>query len=316
MKTFLKKIILFMVCVIAIVLAINALYMRKDDAYKEQVAHYANVPYGIQVSCYGSSHEAGGINVDLLPDVVGFNFANAQQLPLYDVRLMECYEDHLAEGGTALIGLSYFSLRHMPLAETPEFESYNKQNYWNLPDEYVYHYDRKTDVYVTKLPSLTAGFELFPTVFRTEETEAEKKTMEDAYMNQSITHEEALEAAKNRYETYVDRHRGSFNQECADAVYRMIAICRSHDITPVLISTPVIAEVSDYIREQNPAFFDMFYGDIETICRDTGVRYYNYLEDERFVHDYALFMDADHLNRAGAETYTKVIAREILGTDY
>ena len=317
MKKYLKTVIVYLVVLCCIVYAVNTWYMHKDLTYKDRTEKYSDVPYGIQISCYGGSHEAVGVDFSLLPDeYICFNFADGQQLPLYDVRLMKCYEDHLAEGGTALIGLTFFSLRHRPLEEMSYFESYNKGYYWNLSREYIYRYDLKTDIYVTKLPSLTAGLKLFSVLFQPKPDPRKEAEEAEAYYTKCTTPEEAAIAAVNRYESYIEYHRGYVNRECVDAVYEMIEICRKHNITPILITSPVLQEINDYIHANDPAFFEEFYADIDKICRDTGVTYYNYLEDPRFVYDYSLFMDPDHMNWSGSEKFTEIIAREVLGIDY
>ena len=302
MKGFCTKLFCFLLILGIITVGINQWYVVKDHTFAKAI-RYRNMPYGIQVSNTGSSHGAASFRYDTLPDgYTGFNFGSGYQLPVYDARLVEHYADHLADGGVLLIVISYFSL-FREMTDTFNFASFNRSFYSILPDEMVYNYERKTDI-LAKLPSLTAYFELFPTLIKREE--------EDDGTILEADPEEVRASVEGRYQSHVANDRGPCEDENVEAVYRMVEICRKKNITPVIITTPLLSEFPEQVRKRDPVFFEDFYGAIDEICDKTGIRYYDYSEDERFTHDYSLFSDADHLNERGGERFTQVVYEEIL----
>ena len=93
----------------------------------------------------------------------------------------------------------------------------------------------------------------------------------------------------------------------------MIQLCRDKDIEPILVTTPYLAEYPNAAKENDPSFFNDFYGVIAEIQANTGVRYYDYSSDERFSSRYDLFINTDHLNREGARQFTNILMEEVLG---
>ncbi len=92
----------------------------------------------------------------------------------------------------------------------------------------------------------------------------------------------------------------------------MINLLKAKNITPVLITTPYMSEYPDTVQEKSPEFFGQFYGLINKICDETGVKYYDYSRDARFKSDRTLFHDTDHLNKAGAAKFTEILFGEII----
>ena len=302
MRSFCRKLFCFLLILGIITLGVNQWYVVKDHTFDKAI-RYRNMPYDIQVCNTGSSHGAASFQYDALPDgYTGFNFGSGWQLPVYDARLVEQYADHLADGGVLLIVISYFSL-FREMTDTYNFTSYNRSYYSVLPDEMVYAYDRKADI-LAKLPSLTSYFDLLPTLLKREEVDDGTIVEADP--------EEVRASAEGRYQGHVADDRGPCEEENVEAVYRIVAICREKNITPVMITTPLLSEFPEEVRRRDPAFFDDFYGAIDEICDNTGMRYYDYSEDERFTNDYSLFSDADHMNERGSERFTQVVYEEIL----
>ena len=70
------------------------------------------------------------------------------------------------------------------------------------------------------------------------------------------------------------------------------------------------------IDEQAPDFLIYFQGLIEKIQKDTGVEYYDYSHDDRFMDDMNLFADSNHLSREGARKFTNIVMEEIVKNKY
>ena len=80
-----------------------------------------------------------------------------------------------------------------------------------------------------------------------------------------------------------------------------------------MVTTPYLKEYTQPIMDKDPAFYEDFYGVIDRIKEETGVKYYDYAFDERFVKRYEWFLNSDHLNKAGAEEFTGVLMEEVVG---
>lgn len=320
MKRFLTVLILFVLILALFTFAVNALYLYQQNQVADTMspmrnsdAVIRNVPEGIEVACFGSSHALLGIDFeDYEQDYVCFNFGQASQFLSYDERLLQHYLDHFEPGATVLITISHFSLFGKPDTEYDNFAALNKRYYKLLPDELIKQYDAKTDFYVTKFPALAAedALSLLSMLIGRNHPNTEWEN--------STNPEQAAENAENRYKTFVESKRAAdgsrlYNQEEIDALYHMIALCQENGLRPVLITTPYLSEYMDQIRENDLAFLDDFYGIIDQIREKTGVPYFDYSTDDRFVSNYEFFHDADHLNRSGARYFTEILFQEIVG---
>lgn len=319
MKRFLIILIVFVLILAGFTFAVNALYLYQQNQIADTMspmrnsnAVIRNVPDGIEVACFGSSHALLGIDFeDYEHDHVCFNFGQASQFLSYDDRLLQHYLDHFEPGATVLITISHFSLFGKPDTEYDNFAALNKRYYKVLPDDLIKQYDAKTDFYVTKFPSLAAedALSLFSMLIG--------KNHPNTVWENSTNPEQAAVNAENRYQTFVESKRtadGSrlYNQEEIDALYHIIALCQANNLRPVLITTPYLSEYMDQIRENDPTFLDDFYGLIQQIEEDTGVPYFDFSLDMRFESNYEMFHDVDHLNRNGARFFTSILFDEVI----
>ncbi|MBR0172061.1 MAG: hypothetical protein IJQ21_04665 [Lachnospiraceae bacterium] len=307
MKLF-RTIAVYVLLIIGITVAINAAYMKRDTTW-DFTDKYKSMPDHIQICNFGPSHGAASFEYTELEEAgyTCFNFAGGRQMPTYDVRILKAYIDCLEPGGHAFIVIAYPSFYGESELEWEEFSSYNNTYYRILPNDLIQQYDPKVDFYVSYFPSLRAGFDLFRVLFGKGDEPPDPYAGADPQV--------VKDSVYKRYETYVKNIRGILNRDWVDSIYEMIALLQENDITPVMVSTPVMVDFSAFVHEQDPSFFDDWYGMIDRICADTGIEYYDYSEHPDFMYDYSLFSDADHLNTAGAEKFSHLIAKEVLGID-
>jgi hypothetical protein len=97
-----------------------------------------------------------------------------------------------------------------------------------------------------------------------------------------------------------------------DLVCRMIDLCLSHNIRPVLIATPIVSILNNLYAERSPEFFDTYYQFTREIGEKyPGVKFFDYSHDDRFENDFSLFQDGDHLNAYGAEKFTQIVVTDL-----
>ena len=307
MKRFLKTILLYAVIVAAITVSVNAVYMQKRS---NEAKKFENVPYGIQIANFGSSHGRDGFNYSDTEYSVYFNFALSSQLPSYDLRILKHYIDHIENGGFIFLPISYFSFFGYSETDQDDFLSKNKRYYSFLPKELIKEYDPITKFFECYFPAIaTDGVDLFTTLFY--HTSEDNRDAEFVQTN-------ASKHALSRYLSHVKNHldidgNRLYNQEEISAIYEIIQLCRERNIEPILVITPYLSEYPLTVRENDPDFFQDFYGVISEIQANTGVLYYDYSADERFSSRYDLFINTDHLNREGARQFTNILIEETLG---
>ena len=309
MVKLIKKILFFILVISIVTITINSLYIRQ---HKTAMDKFSFIPDTIQICNFGSSHGYYGFNYEDLKNYFDcFNFGLESQSLSYDYRLFQYYSDHIDEGAVIFIPVSYFSLFGTEESSRNEFLAKNKRYYSILPASLIKEYDYKTAIYVRYLPSLASG------------TDDAIKTLLGQSNNEdwqrATTDIEASESAEKRFYDHIGKQafynaNGDRieNQEEIDALYALVKGCQEKGAVPILITTPFLHEYTDEVKENSPDFYDHFYSVIDQVVRDTGVEYYYYAFDERFVNNYSWFINIDHLNKEGARNFVDILMQEIV----
>ena len=174
--------------------------------------------------------------------------------------------------------------------------------YHFLSPENIPGYDPYVDIITNRLPILSAGediLKLFPDLNLA-------LTVHAADTGTDVA--EFARRAGERYSRHFDNKEEYFMPERIDELYAIINCCKAHKITPVLITTPFSKYYRDLVSQD---FLLEFEETVDKIASDTGVRYYDYSNDERFRENLDYFSDSDHLNEAGAEAYMDILWDEI-----
>lgn len=309
MKKFIRNIALFTVIVLVSSVAVNALYqaVRYRDKAMYTEDKFQIVPDEIEICNFGSSHGLYGFDyTDFQDQYTTFNFSLTFQSLSYDYRILQQYEDKLADGGVMFIPISYFSFAMNEEAEDT-FESKNDRYYSFLEPEYIKQYSFDQDI---KNKFFALYFET-PSVVVKNLAQASKKG-QDFYGTKDGDSFDFGADAKNvrdRLELFDDNGLIVRNEEY-DALIGIIDIAKKHNIRPVLITTPYRDEYNQQFDEE---FYSQFYAIIKQVCSDKNVEYYDYSHDERFTYSNEYNRNADHLSEAGARKFTKIVMEEIVG---
>ncbi|MDR1570998.1 MAG: D-alanyl-lipoteichoic acid biosynthesis protein DltD [Clostridiales Family XIII bacterium] len=101
-------------------------------------------------------------------------------------------------------------------------------------------------------------------------------------------------------------------QEVSDrklfALERIIELCQSKNVTPVLFTVPYTSYYTQGVPEEKN---NEFYRIVEEMVLKYGVKYYDYSRDPRFADRPELFRDYDHLNKYGAAAFTAILFEEL-----
>ena len=303
---FVLKCICIPAAALLIIYFLNDSYQKIDENKYLDIAKFTT--FGIQVQevqigNLGSSHGLYDFNYDALTQrgCQCFNFANTSQSYNYDYALLKEYGGYLTKDSILFIPVSYFSFNDEVVNDT-EREAMSIRYYHCLSPENIPDYDLYTDIVTNKFPILSAGediLKLFPKLnLSLSAFAAEDAIDEAAFANR----------AKERYSRHFDNKEEYFMPERIENLYEIIAYCKEHEITPVLITTPFSKYYRDLVSEE---FLREFEDVITGIANDTGVNYYDYSYDARFRDNLAYFMDADHLNDEGAAYFMEILMEEV-----
>jgi len=309
MKKFIITIASYFLIMGIIVSLINVAYISQEASDVYDTKRYKNMPYGIEVCNLGSSHGVYAFSYDEKPELSTFNFAFTAQTLSYDLRILQHYQDHLAEGCVVFIPVSYFSFFGQDEITEPGFLSKNERYYQILPRKLIKEYSFMTYLYTVVMPAVGAGTNIVKVFFGRQQEEPDRAAdMLDVKQYAAAAYDRHLGEHRR------DRERNLLIvEEEVQALYDIIALCKKIGAVPIMVTTPYLAEYTDTVMELSPEFFPYFYSIVNKISQDTGTPYLNYAFDERFRNDYNLFLDSDHMNKRGAHLFTGILLDEVLG---
>ncbi|MBQ8698953.1 MAG: hypothetical protein IJ812_03395 [Schwartzia sp.] len=313
MKKFISKLVLFVLLVSAVVGVINVAYMKMDISDKDDAKKFASIPEHIQICNFGASHGLYGFNYADFEDKYScFNFGLSSQTLSYDFRLLKHYQEHIGKGTIVFIPVSYFSLFGKSEVEGKDFFAKNKRYYRILPREAIKEYDIWMDLGMNYVPALLVNpMDVVKTLvgkssnshdwtWRKKATEVDVvKDAEKACIRHLVT------------DKFDDQGNRIMNKEEIEALYNVIGICRERGAIPVLITVPYLEEYLSEVQSDE-TFFDDFHATMDEIVRNTGVEYYDFAFDARFIHNYDWFMNSDHLNKEGARAFVDILMDEVV----
>ncbi len=315
MKKFLCKLCVFILLTSSVLLILNWLYFPvslKIDMYG--VKKFQDMPEKIQICNFGSSHGRFGFNYRNAGNKFScFNFALDSQMLTYDYRLLQNYIDHISEGGIVFIIVSYFSFFGKPETETDSFISINNRYYEILPASMIMKYDVLTDIIINYFPVLT--LDIKKTIQAVLNDEPENREHE---INTAERFDDIKDVGEKRASAHLKLARPYedgqivLNRDHIEALYGIIKLCRKNKLIPILVTTPYLTEYSEPFK-RDEEFMRAFNSVLDEILKATGVKYYDYSEDERFSHDYKIFNDTDHLeNSTGGLKFTDILINDVM----
>lgn len=309
MKKFLVKGIAFIILLCEWIAILNKGFYLNDQYH---IRKFQNIPNGIEVCNIGASHsEYGFCWEDYQDEYVTFNFALSGQSHYYDLQILNQYRDKLAKNSVVFIVISYPMLNYKNEVDSNNFESKNIRYYFFLQDKSIKRFDKWKKLKTLCLP-FTFSTKLYPLIA------AYFKEPIDKVWLMTATLEEMKEHVNGRLQWIVDDSKkdGSgkviFSSEAIDSIYEMIECCNECSAKAILITPPFPRIYSEKMNNEVPEYVAGFKETIAKIQNDTGVAYYDYSMDERFLDNIEYFLNSDHLNKTGAKKFTKIVMEEIV----
>lgn len=281
-----------------------------DDKYRDYwgLRMLGNQINDVEIANVGSSHGAYNFFYDDLTEegLSCFNFGHASQTYAYDLALLKEYGKYLDEGCVLFIPVSYFSFNNETVNES-EAQALSVKYYHCLSPKNIPDYDLFTDIVTARFPILSAGEELLELLPGSLTVHAQEENGDAPEMDEAAVAAFAERAAA-RFDRHFNNKDNYFLPEREEQLREIIAYCKEHEITPVLITTPFSIYYNSPVPEE---FLDHFYSTVNLIASDTDVNYYDYSHDDRFMENLTLFSDSDHLNEAGTKYFMEILEEEV-----
>lgn len=315
MNYFSKRLLLFSVPLLLVLLMFE-LYLRKTDTvYKRKADQLTKSADSVEVLVLGNSHAFYAVDPAEF-DAYTFNLAQTNQSFYFDKRLTLAYLDKLVKLKYVLISLDFHSLYFSSQGVRDTWSYYaNRIAYKGTPGTIkkisrFYGYTPSVSLsYLKKdfLRLLSGSCEKLP-VDKEEQAEGfSEKSQGWNYFKgteQGALQQSAFQA---RAQVFNDVVRNSAERiEILADMEEFIAILKSKKIEPVLITSPVMAELKDLldekIRRQNDA-------DIAYLSNKYHVPFID-ISDSDF--DRSDFFNCDHLNYSGAVKFSRELNKRLM----
>ncbi len=296
MKKFTKRLLLYVVPVLVLIVA-SEILLRKipnDYAYKR---NYLDKHAGeIEVLILGNSHEYYGLNPELFSKK-GFNAAYASQSLNYDWAILKRYETKLKHLHYLILPADYFTL-------TSSLE--HGEEKWRIKDYNLYY---KININA----SFTDGFEIF-----TGKTQSKLIRIKNFYISRkkpvqcnalgfgSGFHSSKSKNLETTGKLAAKRHtltKGEVNsyEKNTTIIRKFIAFAERKNIQLVFVASPVYKSYYSRLKyeqlQRTQGFFRLH------AVKSNNVHYYNFMCDTTF--HASDFYDGDHLNEKGAEKWSQ-----------
>lgn len=316
MIRFIAKCILIPAAAVFLIYSLNKEYVPINDENYWDISRFIYMGtehLNIQITNIGSSHGAYDFDYSKMTEqgYSCFNFANTSQTYDYDYALLKEYGNYILPDSVLFIPVSYFSFNNEVINDT-EKEALSTRYYRILSPENMPDYDPYVDLVTCRLPILSAGKDITKLFAKWFPGLQSLSIIAYAAEDTGINVEEFAARASDRYSRHFDNKEEYFMPERIEELYDIIAYCREHDITPVLITTPFSSYYYDQVSAE---FLEEFRSTVATVASDTGVNYYDYSHDERFRDNLSLFSDSDHLNEDGARYFMEILTDEVTELD-
>jgi len=302
MKKFVLKLILFSGLILGSLVLLNFLYVG-TEAYRtmNDMEKFYNVPDNLEIVNFGSSHGLYGFDWSQ-EQVNGFNFSLVSQDFYYDLRLLEKFSGHLAEGTIVIIPISYFSFDTDRNDEEGDFQKMNGRYYSLLAPREIYDFELQDYIKNCLLPVLSAGRKLI-NIISDHQPENNLTKSINLYEFSQLP-----EKGRERAHQHLELINKTNHQENINYLKELIEYSQSKKFKPVLITTPT---TEWYFRNFSDEFLLEFSSLVKAIAADYSIPYLDYSQDVSFRNKPELFLDTDHLNAIGRKIFTSRIIDDL-----
>jgi len=309
---FLKRLFVFMVLPIILIIMTDGYIRNKNSLYTEKLQGAIQDKEKIEIIILGNSHANYGVDPNAF-DKYAYNLANVNQSIYFDKRILLSHLHEFKNLKYVLISADFHSLY---------FSSQGIRDVWSYYDTGV-RYKNKNYLLEDISPSLF-GYtpKIIGSLFKREIINQLSKenivvdfpvqkgvNLKDTIKNGFIGFEGKDVVAFN--ENKFQERANIFNQkvegskeklEIEDDLNGLIQILINRDIVPILFTTPTFVEYNKYL---NTNFVNLNESDFDRISRKHNIPYWSFMNSKLFKTDD--FYNGDHLNKKGALKFGEIL---------
>ncbi len=318
MKKFLLRVGVTSAVLAALLFIVNIIYID-TDYYKSLngMNKYHNVPEHLDIVSFGASHSQASYLWGVLPEGINaFGMALGGQSLEQDAAWLDYYSDRIDEDTVVIIDVMFNSLYGGESVDDPKYYQILPAEYicgWNIEDAVRY-------AYVPILGNRQDGIEAIEmSLFGRKEKEGNHfdETVKEA--TERVTSEEPTDViegwtldemiTEGKRRASVKMEEGPCDQlgPQYEALEHMLEVCADKKCRVIVTTTPTTPYFYNGFDKE---YLERFYTDLKGLCDKYNVEYVDYTGDERFISDYRMWLDTDHLNGIGGEYYTKIFIEE------
>jgi hypothetical protein len=302
LKKFIIKSIIFILPLGLIPLWVEHKLAQVPNSYNVKKRLLESQAGDLEAIIMGSSHAYVGID----PKALGcraFNLANTSQSLHYDSGLLEKYLGEMPRLRLAVITISYFSLEFQLTDSPEEWRSHFYYYYYGIRDE-----SDSSPLLDLRNYSLIALYGIQETriISSLNYHVSFAEEVDDTGFFKSQNQVQTLDESRAHARRNMDFHHGFMKPKHALENLRtlemMVRKLQARNVSVVFLTLPVFRT---YAELMSPEKYQTMQAQIQGLCRNHGVEYFNYSFDPRFtIGD---FQNPDHLNLGGAEKFSAII---------
>lgn len=312
MVLFLKRLFVFLVLPIIIIIITDGYLRNKNSLYKEKLQGSIENKEKIEIIILGNSHANYGVDPKAF-NKYAYNLANVNQSIYFDKRILLSHLHEFKNLKYVLISADYHSLY---------FSSQGIRDVWSYYDTGI-RYKNKNYLLEDISPSLF-GYtpKIILSLFKRDiinqlSTEnmvvdfpvQKGVNLKDSIKNGFIGFEGKDVVSFNesnfqeRAKTFNRKVEGSKEKlEIEEDLNDLIQILINKDIIPVLFTTPTFEGYNKYL---NTDFVNLNQSDFDRISRKHNIPYWGFMDSELFKPED--FYNGDHLNKKGAFKFGEIL---------
>ena len=312
MKTFTKRLIIFLLLLILISIPIDlgiSRLLRQDNQRFAGEFNVWNDIYNSNINCdiaiYGSSRAEVGIDPQIFKeslDLTAYNFGmDGHHFWLQYFRHTE-YLKCNKKPKQIILSLDVFSLeKRKGLHNYAQFLPYML---WNMDIfKYTNSYEGfNTMDYFIPLFRYSGESNVLKSSIYTLLKRNNEKSRKNGYVERDIPWNSDFEKAKKEKKTM----EISLDEEPLKLFKRFIKECKNNEIKLTLIYAPEYIEGQRFVSNRKE-IIELY----ENISKEYNIPFYNYSGNE-ICFNKKFFYNASHLNKIGAELFTKKLARDLI----
>lgn len=297
------KLLILLVLILSFVFYTEVNLRNINNSYKLKKQLLESKLDSIEILVLGTSESLYGINPEYF-NLYGFNLSEKAQSLHYDKELLLKYINKMPKLKYVIISISYFSLWYQ-LQHLNDNLDYFYYHFWNFKPYNDKFFDLKKYSYIA-LYGTQYSQDAFRNNFKV--SGITENIMSNGYFSES--NEMDLKQADKQVELLIKTHSLLMRDEVLDSnittIEEMVKEIIISGKMPVFVTTP---QHNTYLRKMDRNKYNQMKNVIEGLCNKYKIKYFNYTEDTRFLNED--YFDPIHLNKRGAEKFTKILNSEI-----